>query len=208
MKLLPVANTATNCNGRSPRLRCISPVMNTREQPFKGTLYDRAGPHSHSIHQVGSTVPFVTRAEIQAMADAVATGILPADFEAKLKSLARGDIIHQNIEKNCRRFFSLLQADRDGLFTELSPDQRQYLLAVLAYVRKDDDAVADYLPGGYVDDQSHVRAVTADFAPILEHFNLWRLRYQVPKLWTLAVSEQSVFLTWTHAIPPASRKRR
>ena len=184
MKLSAVANSAGNCNSRSPRLWCNCPVMNTREQPFRTTHFERAGPHSHSIHQVHSTVPFVTRAEIQTMADAVAAGVVPVDFEAKLKTLARGDILHQNIEKNCRRFLCLLQADHEGLFTELTPLQRQYLLAVLAYVRKDDDAIADYRFGGYVDDQFQVRTAMADTAPVVQHFNLWRLRHQVPKLWT------------------------
>jgi hypothetical protein len=192
VKLGARPNIARDYNTRRPALWCNSDVMNTREQALTGAHFERAGLHGRSIHQGHArSIPFVTRAETKAIGDAIAAGMLPVDFEGKLRSLAGGDILQQNIEKNCRRFISLLQADHEGLFTELTPAQRQHLLEVLAYVRKDDDAIPDYRHGGYVDDQGQVRGATLDLGPALEHFNLWRLRYQVPELWRITVSEHA-----------------
>jgi hypothetical protein len=50
-------------------------------------------------------------------------------------------------------------------------------------VRKDDDAIADYKPGGFVDDQQEVRAATQQLGPLLTSFKAWRLRHQVPRMW-------------------------
>jgi hypothetical protein len=54
---------------------------------------------------------------------------------------------------------------------------------VLAYVRKDDDAIADYKQNGFVDDQREVQAAAADLASLLNHFKSWHLCHQVPGLW-------------------------
>ena len=145
--------------------------------------YRIGGLRQRQARPAGS-VPVVTPAEISVLGDALAAGHLPCDFEAKLGALAQGDILHQSVARNCGRFISLLDAERQGLFTGLTTDQRNRILAVLAYVRRDDDLVPDYKPGGYVDDQEQVRAAVAELGPLLDRFNAWRLRHQVPALWT------------------------
>jgi hypothetical protein len=65
----------------------------------------------------------------------------------------------------------------------INPVSCERLLRVLAYVRKDDDSIPDYQPGGFVDDQQEVRKVDNKYHSLLESFKAWRLRHQVPALW-------------------------
>ena len=51
---------------------------------------------------------------------------------------------------------------------------------MLAYVRKDDDAIPDYLPSGFMDDQQEVRAAAMELGPLLQAFKAWRLCHLVP----------------------------
>ena len=125
----------------------------------------------------------VTPHDLQAMRTALAKGGLPPDFEAKLARLHEGDLIHRYVEQNSRLFFALLLAALESLFTGSTSAQRERLLRVLAYVRKDDDAIPDYRPGGFLDDQQEVRAAAMELAPLLNAFKVWRLRYQVPAMW-------------------------
>ncbi len=125
----------------------------------------------------------VTRQEAEELREALATRHLPTDFEAKLARLAGDGLSHSYIEQNCRWFFALLLAARDGSFTDITPSDRERLLRVLAYVRKDDDAIPDYLPGGFADDQQEVRAAVRDLAPVIQRFKAWHLCHQVPALW-------------------------
>jgi hypothetical protein len=121
--------------------------------------------------------------ELQELRAALAHGALPLDFQAKLARLAEGDLTHRFIEQNCRLFAALLVAARDGSFAAASRADCERLLRVLAYVRKDDDAIADYKPGGFMDDQREVRAATTELHPLLQSFKAWRLRHQVPGMW-------------------------
>jgi hypothetical protein len=57
------------------------------------------------------------------------------------------------------------------------------LLRVLAYVRKDDDAIPDNRPDGFVDDQQEIRAMLNEMGGLLQSFKMWRLRHQVPEMW-------------------------
>jgi hypothetical protein len=50
-------------------------------------------------------------------------------------------------------------------------------------VRKDDDSIPDYQPGGFVDDQQEVRKADNEYHSLLESFKAWRLQHQVPALW-------------------------
>ena len=117
------------------------------------------------------------------MRTALAKGRLPLDFEAKLARLHEGDLIHRYVEQNSRLFFVLLLAALESLFTESTLAQRERLLRVLAYVRKDDDAIPDYRRSGFLDDQQEVRAAAMELAPLLNAFKVWRLRHQVPAMW-------------------------
>jgi hypothetical protein len=121
--------------------------------------------------------------ELEALGASLARGGLPHDLLEKLRSLAEGDLSHRFIEQNCRLFAELLLAVKEGSFRDASPAERERLLRVLAYVRKDDDAIPDYTPEGFVDDQQEVRAVTVELGGLLQTFKAWRLRHQVPAMW-------------------------
>jgi hypothetical protein len=121
--------------------------------------------------------------ELRELRQALAGGALPPDFEAKLARLAEGDLMHRFLARNCRLFVALLLAAQDGWFKEASPTDCERLMRVLAYVRKDDDAIADYRIGGFMDDQQEVRAAMTELHPLLKSFKEWRLRHQVPGMW-------------------------
>ena len=121
--------------------------------------------------------------DLQDLRDALTRGHVPPDLEAKLIRLAKGDLISRAIEKNCRTIIALIQASQDGSFREASREERERLLRVLAYVRKDDDAICDYRPDGFVDDQQELRAVTTELQRLLQEFKAWRLCNQVPGMW-------------------------
>lgn len=121
--------------------------------------------------------------ELEALRASLARGGLPTDFQEKLRSLTGGDLSHRFIEQNCRLFAELLLAIEEGAFRSVSPAERERLLCVLAYVRKDDDAIPDYTPEGFADDQQEVRAVTVELGRLLQTFKAWRLRHQVPAMW-------------------------
>lgn len=125
----------------------------------------------------------VTANDVQELRTALVKGRLPADFEAKLTKLGEGSLIERYVEHNCRLIFALLVAAQQGSFSEASASDRERLLRVLAYVRKDDDAIPDYLSGGFVDDQQEVRAAAMELGPLLQAYRGWRLRHQVPGLW-------------------------
>jgi hypothetical protein len=133
-----------------------------------------------------SYLGLVTPEDLQQMRNAIARGTLPPDFEAKLRKLAGGSLTHASVEQNCRLFIALLTAVHDGAFVEADESERERLLRVLAYVRKDNDAVPDYKPEGYADDQHEVRVAATELGALLRAFKTWRLRHQVPSLWRTA----------------------
>jgi hypothetical protein len=125
----------------------------------------------------------VTAHDVQELRRALAQGRCPADLEAKLARLADGGLNERYVEHNSRLFFALLLAALENSFTKATPADRERLLRVLAYVRKDDDAIPDYKPGGFLDDQQEVRAAATELNPVLLDFKVWRLRHQVPGMW-------------------------
>lgn len=124
----------------------------------------------------------ISQDEKQAMLGAVTGLALPWDFEQKLARLAKGDLRDSAIEHSCRLYFSLLRAAAVDGFT-LKPESIDHLATVLAYVRKEDDLIPDWLPGGFSDDYLEVRAANAAMAGLLQDYKIWRLRHQVPGLW-------------------------
>ena len=131
---------------------------------------------SHRLH-------LVTGHELQDLRQCLARGQVPPDLEAKLVKLSRGDLAQRSIEQNCRTIIALLQAAHQGAFKAASPQQCERLLRVLAYVRKDDDAIPDYRFDGFMDDQQEMRIVTRELDSLLQNFKAWRLRHQVPAMW-------------------------
>jgi len=130
-----------------------------------------------------SYLHLVNAHDLRALRDGLANGQVPPDLEAKLATLAAGDLCNRFIEQRCRTIIALVLAAEEGSFKEASRTECERLLRVLAYVRKDDDAIPDYRPEGFVDDQQVVRAVTTELDPLLQAFKAWRLRYQVPGMW-------------------------
>jgi hypothetical protein len=127
---------------------------------------------------------WITPHELEALREALSRGCLPADFRGKLSRLTKGDLSEHFIEQNCRLFAALLLATEDGSFREGSRAERERLLRVLAYVRKDDDAIPDYRPDGFMDDQREMRAATVELSGLIQAFKVWRLRHQVPAMWS------------------------
>ena len=125
----------------------------------------------------------VTVHDLQDLRQALGRGQVPPDFEAKLSKLAAGDLSQRFIEQNCRTSIALLQAAWEGAFKGASYGDCERLLNVLAYVRKDDDLIADYRSGGFVDDQQVTRATATELDPLFQEFKSWRLRHQVPAMW-------------------------
>ena len=125
----------------------------------------------------------VTAHDVQGLRSALAQGRLPADLETKFARLAGGSLSERYVEQNCRLIVALLLAAQQNSFTQATPADRERLLRVLAYVHKDDDAIPDYKPGGFFDDQQEVRAAAMELKPLLLDFKVWRLRHQVPEMW-------------------------
>jgi hypothetical protein len=148
------------------------------------TAPDESTPllHQFSAGSVGS-LQLVTREELREMREALLERTLPGDFEAKLCRLAKETLLHQFVEQNCRLFAALIQSAQQGSFRDAELADRERLLRVLAYVRKDEDAIPDYKANGFMDDLREVRAATNDLQKMLQDFKEWRLRHQVPNLW-------------------------
>jgi hypothetical protein len=125
----------------------------------------------------------VTAHDVHELRTALAKGKLPAEFKAKLAKLAEGNLSERYIEQNSQLFSALLLAALECSFLGATRAQREQLLRVLAYVNKEDDAIPDYLAGGFADDQQEVRAAAMELAPLLQQFKAWRLRHQVPAMW-------------------------
>ncbi len=128
----------------------------------------------------------VTPQEVQELRLALVKRGLPPDFEAKLSRLGEGNLIQRYVEQNSRLFFALLLAASESSFIRATPSDRERLLRVLAYVRKDDDAIPDYLPSGFMDDQQEVRAAAMELGPLLHAFKAWRQCHLVPAMWRSA----------------------
>jgi hypothetical protein len=130
-----------------------------------------------------STLHLVSGQEVLDLREALAEGRVPRDLQIKLANLEGGSLLHHFIGQNGALFVSLSLAVEEGAFRGCSPEELDRLVRVLAYVRKDDDAIPDHQPGGFVDDHQEVRAATRDLERLLSEFKQWRLQHQVPRLW-------------------------
>ena len=130
-----------------------------------------------------SALRLVTRHEMESLQQALTRGSLPPDFAAKLNRLGEEQLLHRSVERQSRLFLALLQAARDGRFHAATNAELERLLRVLAYVRKEDDAIPDYRTNGFTDDQQVMRAVMTQLLPLIRSFKAWRLRHQVPEMW-------------------------
>jgi hypothetical protein len=162
-------------------------MMFDMETRGRNVVYDSAFKQvSQRTRQVAlrpSHLHLVTAHDLKDLGEALAKQQLPPDLKAKLATLAVDELGHRFIEQNCRTIIALLQAVEEGSFKMANLRDCERLLRVLAYVRKDDDAIPDYRPDGFVDDQQEVRAATTELDPLLQAFKAWRLRHQVPGMW-------------------------
>ncbi len=133
---------------------------------------------------------WVTEFELEDLRSSLTTKGLPVDLEMKLNKLATGNLSQRFIEQNCRTILTFLTASLGGVFTQATDAECDRLLRVLTYVRKDDDAIPDYQPDGFLDDQQEVRAVSLELEPLLQKFKAWRLRHQVPIMWLAQTRHQ------------------
>ena len=143
----------------------------------------QARPGARMPLELSGRLHLITAHELEELRSALVHGRLPADLEAKLAKLAGGSLSDRYVAQNSRLIYELLLASLEGSFTAATRADRERLLRVLAYVRKDDDAFPDYLPGGFIDDQQEVRAAAAELSSLLQSFKAWRLRHQVPGMW-------------------------
>jgi hypothetical protein len=134
--------------------------------------------YSHGLHG-----HWVSASDLAQLASALGQGCVPPDLEDKLGRLRKGSVGCQFLEKQCGVIIALLRASMDGSFRKTTPAELKRLLWVLAYVRKDEDAIADYQAGGFADDQEEMRNLTHALQPLLHEFKDWRLQHQVPAMW-------------------------
>jgi hypothetical protein len=125
----------------------------------------------------------VTSHDLEALRNELQRGGAPLDFQAKLSRLSGGDLVHRYVAKHSADFIALLLASQEGVFRKSTQAEVERLLRVLAYVRKDDDAIPDYRSDGLIDDQQEVHAAVLELAPLLHAFKAWHLRHQVPAMW-------------------------
>jgi len=166
-------------NGTGPG---VSYGVNVMKTYASRAMEDSAQSHVPSEAPLGA-LHLVGAHEVEELALALARGFVPTDLDQKLNRLAAGTLLHRHVEQNCRLFIALLQSANEGSFKGATGTERERLLRVLAYVRKDDDAIPDYKPNGFTDDQREVRAAVTELALLLEAFKSWRLRCQVPGMW-------------------------
>jgi len=157
-----------------------------QESSTDGDLIAQVGGATMQLPARPDFLRLVTAGEIENLRQAISRGALPPDFEAKLARLAEGDLTHRFVERTCRLFAALVLAVQDERFEAATKADCERLLRVLAYVRKDDDVVADYKPDGFLDDQQEIRAAVTEMDPLIKSFKSWRLRHQVPGLWLKA----------------------
>ena len=136
-----------------------------------------------------ANLQLVTTYELEHLQGDLTRGNVPPDLKAKLDTLAKGSLGQRFIQQNCWTMIALLQASHQGTFVGATRAECERLLRVLAYVRKDDDAIPDYRPEGFLDDQQEVRMVTNELASLLQAFKAWRLQHQVPTIWRAHVPQ-------------------
>jgi hypothetical protein len=160
--------------------------MKQMTQASSAQIYrSECGPAVRAATPPTSALWRVNPYELAELRAALVRGQVPIDLRDKLAKLQRAGLIHHFIEQNSQLLLALLLAADDGSFHDVTPEERERLLRVLAYVRKDDDLVPDYQTGGYADDHLEVRAALRELAHVIEAFKLWRLRHQVPALWSI-----------------------
>lgn len=125
----------------------------------------------------------VTQAEMDALGDSLGRGHMPADLVAKLGRLSVDDPRELYLKQQSLILGWLLTSPVAQAFCRVGPRESERLLRMLAYVRKDEDAIPDTWPGGMVDDHDLMRMACSEFRKVLDTFKAWHLSHRVPALW-------------------------
>jgi len=151
-----------------------------------------------------SALNMVTESEMHTLCDTLQQDRIPVDLRAKLDRLRTDDPRELYLKNQSLLLSSLLRSPAAREFCLARPDDCQRLLRMLAYVRKDDDAIPDTWPGGMVDDHDLMRLTCTELRQVLDTFKAWHLSRRVPLLWhtrppspTRRVTEQwSLTVEW------------
>jgi hypothetical protein len=129
----------------------------------------------------------VSAAETAALRASLSIGKVPQDLLDKLNRLHAEDYKEHYLQRQSWVLLALLVAAGDRGFNDISPWDRERLVRMIAYVRKDDDAIPDGWPHGFDDDHDLMRLTCNQLRPVLDAFKSWRLKRQVPRLWEMAL---------------------
>ncbi len=125
----------------------------------------------------------VTAWELEALCHALRERRIPADLKAKVAGFRVDDPKEFYLKRQSELLLAFLLAPEASQYCRLRPDDCQRLLRVLAYVRKDDDAIPDTRPGGFVDDHDLMRMTCTELGQVLDAFKAWHLSRRVAHLW-------------------------
>ena len=137
----------------------------------------------HGTGVTARALEMVTAEEMEALCDALHQDHLPPDLRAKMDRLRTNDPKEFYLKQQSLLLASLLMSSAALGFCSLRPQVCRRLLRMLAYVRKDDDAIPDTWPGGMADDHDLMRLTCTELREALETFKAWHLSQRVPLLW-------------------------
>jgi hypothetical protein len=138
--------------------------------------------HNCAIH---SGLDLLSDREVQDLRQSLASRVVPRDLQSKLHLLSIGDARMRFISEYSNLFLELFRSGCQGDFTQLTASDLEHVLRVLAYVRKEDDAIPDYLASGFFDDRREIGLAVTQLAPSLRKFESYRSMHGQPfKSWT------------------------
>src|SRR5437016_3565944 len=94
-------------------------TMNVRDDCTRNEIWLKPRPTALPASQPGALY-LVSAHDVRGLEVELARGNVPADFEAKLKRLAGDSLLHRSVEQNCRLFIALIQAAKEGSFSQTS----------------------------------------------------------------------------------------
>jgi len=125
----------------------------------------------------------VTAREMETLCRDLAQGRIPLDLQAKVSVLRVDDPMEFFLKRQSELLLAFLMAPEASQYCRIRPDDCRRLLRMLAYVRKDDDAIPDTCPGGFVDDHDLMRMTCRELDQVLDAFKAWHLSRRVALLW-------------------------
>jgi len=140
----------------------------------------------------------VTGAEMSNLCEALHSGQLPPDLRSKINRLRADDLRECYLKQQSLLLASFLMSPGAIEFCRLRPQDCQRLLRMLAYVRKDEDAIPDTWPDGMLDDYELMRMICTEMREILDAYKQWHLSRRVPLLWNAGPSRSAGTMQFWH----------